>query len=48
MCCNSIQEKIKEIFKRYHKGGSLGKNLLLVKDIMIAGRKIPSIDKNKL
>ena len=35
--CAAIQYKkkfSKEIFKRYHKGGSLGKNLLLVKDIM--------------
>ena len=48
--CAAIQYKkkfSKEIFKRYHKGGSLGKNLLLVKDIMTSGKKIPSIDKNK-
>ena len=48
--CAAIQYKkkfSKEIFKRYHKGGSLGKNLLLVKDIMTSGKKIPTIDKNK-
>ena len=37
----------KEIFKRYHKGGSLGRTLLLVKDIMVTGKKIPIIDRNK-
>ena len=40
--CAAIQYKkkfSKEIFKRYHKGGSLGKNLLLVKDIMTSGKK---------
>ena len=37
----------KERFKRYHKGGSLGKTLLLVKDVMIKGTKIPIIDRNK-
>ena len=48
--CAAIQHKkrfSKEIFKRYHKGGSLGKTLLLVKDIMVSGKKIPIIDKNK-
>ena len=37
----------KEIFKRYHKGGSLGRTLLLVKDIMVTGKKIPVIDGKK-
>ncbi len=48
--CTAIQHKkkiSKEIFKRYHKGGSLGKTLLLVKDVMVTGKKIPIIDKNK-
>ncbi len=48
--CAAIQYKkrfSKEIFKRYHKGGSLGKTLLLVKDIMVTGKKMPIIDKNK-
>tara|TARA_Y100001970_G_scaffold243420_1_gene308665 strand:+ start:634 stop:1593 length:960 start_codon:yes stop_codon:yes gene_type:complete len=48
--CASIQHKkkfSKEIFKRYHKGGSLGRTLLLVKDIMVTGKKIPVIDGKK-
>ena len=48
--CAAIQNKkkfSKEIFKRYHKGGSLGRTLLLVKDIMVTGKKIPVIDRNK-
>tara|TARA_A100001011_G_scaffold137518_1_gene145048 strand:+ start:844 stop:1803 length:960 start_codon:yes stop_codon:yes gene_type:complete len=48
--CAAIQNKkkfSKEIFKRYHKGGSLGRTLLLVKDIMVTGKKIPIIDRNK-
>jgi len=48
--CAAIQHKkrfSKEIFKRYHKGGSLGRTLLLVKDIMVTGKKIPIIDRNK-
>tara|TARA_A100001011_G_scaffold279562_1_gene289501 strand:+ start:13 stop:972 length:960 start_codon:yes stop_codon:yes gene_type:complete len=48
--CAAIQQKknfSKEIFKRYHKGGSLGKTLLLVKDVMVTGKKIPIIDRKK-
>ena len=48
--CAAIQHKkkfSKETFKRYHKGGSLGRTLLLVKDIMVTGKKIPVIDRNK-
>ena len=48
--CAAIQHKkkfSKEIFKRYHKGGNLGRTLLLVKDIMVTGKKIPIIDRNK-
>ena len=48
--CAAIQHKkkfSKEVFKRYHKGGSLGRTLLLVKDIMVTGKKIPIIDRNK-
>ena len=38
-----------EEFKRSHPGGSLGKNnLAKVKDIMLTGNKIPSIDHNAL
>jgi len=48
--CTAIQHKkrfSKEIFKRFHKGGSLGKKLLLVKDIMVTGKKVPVIDRRK-
>ena len=48
--CAAIQYKkkfSKEIFKRYHKGGNLGKTLLLVKDIMVTGKKIPVVDYKK-
>ena len=48
--CAAIQHKkkfSKEIFKRYHKGGSLGRTLLLVKDVMVTGKRIPVIDRNK-
>tara|TARA_B100000945_G_scaffold219148_1_gene176880 strand:+ start:879 stop:1838 length:960 start_codon:yes stop_codon:yes gene_type:complete len=48
--CAAIQHKkkfSKEVFKKYHIGGSLGRTLLLVKDIMVTGKKIPSIDRNK-
>ena len=48
--CAAIQHKkkfSKEIFKRFHKGGSLGRTLLLVKDVMVTGNKIPIIDRNK-
>jgi arabinose-5-phosphate isomerase len=38
-----------EEFKRSHPGGSLGKNnLAKVRDIMLTGNKIPSIDHNAL
>ena len=48
--CAAIQYKkkfSKEIFKRYHKGGNLGRTLLLVKDIMVTGKKIPVVDYKK-
>ena len=48
--CAAIQHKkrfSKEVFKRYHKGGSLGRTLLLVKDVMVTGKKIPIIDRSK-
>lgn len=34
----------KDKFSIYHSGGSIGKNLLLVKDIMITGKKLPIIN----
>ena len=37
----------KDKFKVYHAGGNIGKNLLLVKDIMITGKKLPTININK-
>ena len=32
---NPFEKFSKEIIKRFHKGGSLGRTLLLVKDIMV-------------
>jgi len=40
----SKQKFTKERFKIYHPGGNIGKTLLLVKDIMIIGNKIPLIN----
>ncbi|MEC7179571.1 MAG: KpsF/GutQ family sugar-phosphate isomerase, partial [Pseudomonadota bacterium] len=37
----------KEKFKIFHPGGNIGKSLLLAKDIMVTGNKIPTIDQNK-
>ena len=37
----------KERFKVFHPGGNIGQTLLLVKDIMIVGNKLPMIDVNK-
>jgi len=37
----------KEKFSQYHPGGQIGKTLLLVKDIMITGKKLPIINSNK-
>ena len=34
----------KDKFKIFHPGGNIGKNLLLVKDIMIKGKKLPIIN----
>jgi len=48
--CTAIQHKkkiSKEVFKRYHKGGSLSKILMSVVDVMVTGKKIPTIDRNK-
>ena len=36
----------KERFKIYHPGGSIGKTLLLAKDIMLKGNKVPLIKSN--
>ena len=37
----------KEKFKIFHPGGNIGKSLLIAKDIMLTGKKIPSIAFNK-
>ena len=37
----------KDRFKVFHPGGNIGKNLLAVKDIMISGKKMPTIHLNK-
>ena len=37
----------KEKFKVFHPGGNIGNSLLLAKDIMVTGKKIPSINFNK-
>jgi arabinose-5-phosphate isomerase len=37
----------KERFKIFHPGGNIGQTLLLVKDIMITGNKLPTINVNK-
>lgn len=34
-------------FKIFHPGGNIGKTLLLAKDIMLVGKKLPTIDINK-
>ena len=36
----------KEKFKVFHPGGNIGKSLLLAKDIMVTGKKMPTIDYN--
>jgi len=37
----------KERFKIFHPGGNIGQTLLLVKDIMITGEKLPVVNLNK-
>ena len=37
----------KERFKVFHPGGNIGQTLLLVKDIMITGNKLPTVNINK-
>ena len=37
----------KENFFLYHKGGDLGSSLRLAKDIMVTGKKIPTVDHRK-
>ena len=37
----------KERFKVFHQGGNIGQTLLLVKDIMITGNKLPKVNVDK-
>ena len=37
----------KERFKIFHPGGNIGQALLLVKDLMLTGSKIPTISPTK-
>jgi len=43
----SIRKFSKEKFKIFHPGGNIGGSLLLGKDIMITGNKLPTIDYKK-
>ena len=48
--CSSLMYKFKfskEKFKVFHPGGNIGSSLLLAKDIMITGKKMPVIDFKK-
>ena len=48
--CIALMYKMKftkEKFKVFHSGGNIGQNLLLVKDIMLKGAKLPVISSNK-
>ena len=48
--CIALMYKMKfskEKFKIFHSGGNIGQNLLLVKDIMLTGKKLPTINSNK-
>ena len=43
----SAQKFSKEKFKVFHPGGNIGNSLLLAKDIMVTGNKMPTIEINK-
>ena len=43
----SAQKFSKEKFKVFHPGGNIGNSLLLAKDIMVMGNKMPTVDINK-
>ena len=43
----SIKRFSKEKFKIFHPGGNIGSSLLLAKDIMITGKKMPTVNHNK-
>jgi len=40
----SVKKFSKEKFKIYHPGGNIGKSLLLAKDIMVTGSKMPVVN----
>ena len=42
-----IKKFSKEKFKTFHPGGSIGKSLLIAKDLMLTGKKIPYINYKK-
>ena len=42
-----IKNFSKEKFKLFHPGGNIGKSLLLAKDIMTTGSKMPVVDIKK-
>ena len=44
----NVKKFSKEKFKVYHPGGNIGDSLLLAKDIMVVGSKMPIINKNKI
>ncbi len=47
--CTTLMHKFKfskEKFKVFHPGGTIGQNLLLVKDVMLKGNKLPLIKYN--
>ena len=43
----NVKKFSKEKFKVYHPGGNIGDSLLLAKDIMVVGSKMPIINYNK-
>ena len=43
----SIKNFSREKFKVFHPGGNIGNSLLLSKDIMVTGKKMPTINYNK-
>ena len=47
MCLMSAHGFTKDYFHQYNPVGTLGEKLLLVKDVMIKGEKIPLVDKNE-
>ena len=47
--CAALMHKFKfskEKFKVFHPGGTIGQNLLLVKDVMLTGNKLPLVNYN--